>query len=296
MSILDVLADASGVYWGRGTGPDEFVARVSLTDAGDGTLVVEYEAWSHDHGLQHAEAARLGRVDDAVTLVATSDGASDTMVFREGEHGVFGSTGPERVGLVITADDEDLTFSWWWPDEGGDLREQSRAVMSPVRPTVTAPPLPGQVPDVPADAQVDPPADSPAAPPSDLPGASGASPVAVPWPGIVVLAGPGTGVVAQRLAERLSRAAVVRTDLFDKAVRGNQAGAPDPVLRHAISVAVVRGYAVAGHPVIVHGAADRSDHEQLVSELEGAGLAPVRLVDVEDGEDYGEVARRLIER
>ena len=80
------------------------------------------------------------------------------------------------------------------------------------------------------------------------------------------------------------------------AVRGNQAGAPDPVLRHAISVAVVRGHAAAGHPVTVHGAADRSDHEQLVVELEDAGLAPVRLVDVEDGEDYGEVARRLIER
>ena len=284
MSILDLLVEASGVYWGRGTGPDPFVARVSLTDAGDGTLVMEYEAWSHDHGLQHAEAARLGRVDDGVTLVATSDGASDTMVFREGEHGVFGSTGPERVGLVITADDDDLVFSWWWPDEGGDLREQSRAVMSPVRPTVTAPPLSGPAPDVPVV--------SPAVPAA----AAGASPVTVPWPGIVVLAGPGTGVVAQRLAERLSRAAVVRTDLFDKAVRGNQAGAPDPVLRHAISVAVVRGYAAAGHPVIVHGAADRSDHEQLVVELEDAGLAPVRLVDVEDGEDYGEVARRLIER
>jgi len=284
VSVLDLLAQASGVYWGRGTGPDEFVARVSLTDAGDGSVVVEYEAWSHEHGLQHAEAARLGRVDDGVTLVATSDGTSDTMVFREGEHGVFGSTGPARVGLVITVDDDDLTFSWWWPDEGGHLREQSRAVMSPVRPTVTAPSLPGQVPDVRADS----PADQAAAP--------GASSVAVPWPGIVVLAGPGTGVVAQRLAERLSRAAVVRTDLFDKAVRGNQAGAPDPVLRHAISVAVVRGYAVAGHPVIVHGGADRSDHEQLVAELEDAGLAPVRLVDVEDGEDYGEVARRLIER
>ena len=284
MSILDLLAGASGVYWGRGTGPDEFVARVSLTDAGDGTLVMEYEAWSHENGLQHAEAARLGRVEDGVMLVATSDGASDTMVFREGEHGVFGSTGPERVGLVITADDDDLTFSWWWPDQGGHLREQSRAVMSPMRPTVTAPPLPGQAPDVRADS------------PGDPAAAPGASSVAVPWPGIVVLAGPGTGVVAQRLAERLSRAAVVRTDLFDKAVRGNQAGAPDPVLRHAISVAVVRGYAVAGHPVIVHGAADRTDHEQLVAELEHAGLAPVRLVDVEDGEDYGEVARRLIER
>jgi NAD(P)-dependent dehydrogenase (short-subunit alcohol dehydrogenase family) len=67
------------------------------------------------------------------------------------------------------------------------------------------------------------------------------------------------------------------------------------VLRHAIAVAVVRGYAASGHPVILHGATARPDHEQLVAELEQAGLAPVRLVDVADGEDYGEVARRLIE-
>jgi phage replication-related protein YjqB (UPF0714/DUF867 family) len=111
----------------------------------------------------------------------------------------------------------------------------------------------------------------------------------------VVLAGNGTGVVAQRLAERLTRAAVVRTDLFDKAVRGSDAAAADPALRHRITIAVTHGYASSGHPVILHGAAARGDHAQLVDELRTTGLTPVRLVDVADGEDYGEVARRLID-
>jgi hypothetical protein len=47
--------------------------------------------------------------------------------------------------------------------------------------------------------------------------------------------------------------------------------------------------------VILHGAATRVEHAQLVDELRTAGLTPVRLVDVADGEDYGEVARRLID-
>jgi phage replication-related protein YjqB (UPF0714/DUF867 family) len=110
-----------------------------------------------------------------------------------------------------------------------------------------------------------------------------------------VLAGSGTGVVAQRLAERLTRAAVVRTDLFDKAVRGSDAATVDSALRHRITIAVTNGYARSGHPVILHGAAARGDHAQLVDELRTAGLTPVRLVDVADGEDYGEVARRLID-
>lgn len=284
VSVLDVLARATGVYWGEGRGADDFVARVVLTDGGHGTVTLEYEAWSRTHGLLHAEAARLCRADGGVTLVATSDGSGDTMAFREGEPGVFGSTGPQRVGLVITSDDESLTFSWWWPDEGGALREQSRARVHAMRPVVPPPPLPG---DVPPDADA-PPA---AAAPAD----AVAPPVTVPWPGIVVLSGSGTAVVAQRLAERLSRAAVVRTDLFDKAVLGSEAGAPDPVLRHAIAVAVARGYAATGHPVILHGTSARPDHERLVDALLAADLAPVRLVDVSDGEDYSEVARRLIE-
>ena len=113
--------------------------------------------------------------------------------------------------------------------------------------------------------------------------------------GVAIVAGNGTGVVAQRLAERLTRAAVVRTDLFDKAVGGSGAAAGDPARDLGITIAVTHGYASSGHPVILHGAAARGDHAQLVDELRTTGLTPVRLVDVADGEDYGEVARRLID-
>jgi hypothetical protein len=359
MSVLDHLWTMPGVYWGLGRGPNtDFVCRVSVTPHDDGSVTLDYEAWSQDEGLQHAEAMRLCRVpddSDRVLLMATSDGSEDTMTFREGDQGVFGSTGRDRVGLVLVPDDGRLGFSWWWPDENGVLSQQSRAELRLLRPLVQAPPslhadvqeppavAPSSAADAPDDEQHDddhqaddqhdgdqhddhqqadrepdgnsglePDAQAapaqhsapegsasespPEAPAEDAP-ASSAPPTLpdVPWPGIVVLAGNGTGVVAQRLAERLTRAADVRTELFDKAVRGSDAATVDPALRHRIAIAVTHGYARSGHPVILHGAASRVEHAQLVDELRTAGLTPVRLVDVADGEDYGEVARRLID-
>jgi hypothetical protein len=313
MSVLEHLWAMPGVFWGLGRGPNtDFVSRVAVVPQEDGSVTLDYEAWSNDEGLQHAEAMRMCRTPDdtgRVVLMATSDGNDDTMTFREGESGVFGSTGLDRVGLVLVPDDGRLAFSWWWPDEDGVLSQQSHAELTLLRPLVRPPaPLgsgaPSEQPSPvaaehgasgearrgrhegaqPARQQA---TEDGAAPPAPLP--------EVPWPGIVVLAGRGTGVVAQRLAERLTRAAVVRTDLFDKAVRGSDAAAADPALRHRITIAVTRGYASSGHPVILHGAAARDDHARLVDELRTTGLSPVRLVDVADGEDYGEVARRLID-
>jgi hypothetical protein len=131
------------------------------------------------------------------------------------------------------------------------------------------------------------------APPRVTPKAG--EPVQVPWPGILVLDGAGTGVVAQRLAERLTRAAVVRTDLFDAAVRGSGASDPDPALRLEVALAVIRAYAVAGHPVILHGRSSRQEHHELVEAIGASGMRPAQLVEVAEGEDYGSVARRLIE-
>jgi hypothetical protein len=379
MSVLDRLSATPGVYWGEGRGPagGRFVARVELQSHPDGSLTFGYETWSPAGGLQHAESARMARTGPHVTLAATSSGDDDTMMFREGETGVFGSVGAQRVGLVITPGGDDLTFSWWWTGKDGQLREQSRAVVAPMRGVVMAPDLPGHEvdsapvdlalvkPAVPADLRHGPadgggPAlerfaglrrrglasdaaglrtpESPTrpaggerpgttaasrsattqAPPDPLDEArrtagsepdqsvSGSPPDArldgsgpaigttVPWPGILVLHGSGTGLVAQRLAARLTRAAVVRTDLFDRAVRGT-AGRPDPALRQRIALSVVQGYAATGHPVILHGSSSREEHEELVQTIADAGLAPVQLVEVSDGEDYGEIARRLID-
>lgn len=350
MSVLDHLWAMPGVFWGLGRGPNtDFVSRVAVVRHDDGSVTLDYEAWSNDEGLQHAEAMRMCRTPDGtgrVVLMATSDGGDDTMTFREGESGVFGSTGLDRVGLVLVPDDGRLAFSWWWPDENGVLSQQSHAELTLLRPLVLPPP--SLAPDVPSLqpseaasdegdavethrgrhegterdgertreplgtspdstvglAETHEPVETPETPEiavladdADRPGPERAAALLpeVPWPGIVVLAGNGTGVVAQRLAERLTRAAVVRTDLFDKAVRGSDAAAADPALRHRITIAVTHGYASSGHPVILHGAAARGDHAQLVDELRTTGLTPVRLVDVADGEDYGEVARRLID-
>ena len=359
MSVLDHLIAAPGVYWGEGHGPGggPFVARVALVVEDDASLVFDYEAWSAQGGLHHAESARMARSGDGVLLAATSNGGDDTMLFREGDPGVFGSIGEQRVGLVIDAGDH-LTFSWWWTGRDGVLREQSRASLAPMRQIVPPPGVPSPSeghgsPDTPASPASPASPDAPAASaeddadetgqgadatddvtteadgPTDAPGGDGepdgapddapdadlaeptadeadatdapdvaaaavADPTTVPWPGILVLNGPSTGIVAQRLAARLTRAAVVRTDLFDRAVRGT-AGRPDPALRQRIALSVVQGYAATGHPVILHGASSRAEHEALAAAISRTGLSPVKLVDVADGEDYGEVARRLIE-
>ncbi len=347
MSVLDRLVATPGIYWGEGRGPANarFVARVAITAvgaAGTGYPVItfDYETWSPGGGLQHAETARIARVNGVVTLVATSSGDGDSMTFHEGETGVFGSIGAQRVGLVISVVGENLKISWWWSGPDGQLREQSQATVLPMRPLVQAPEIPGSGPPAesktiipgPLVAQPQPqlspvltaadplggvipaaawqsspepqssngradrsaPGGGPPARTQIDPEWVGASPQIVPWPGILVLHGTSTGVVAQRLAARLTRAAVVRTDLFDRAVRGT-AGRPDPALRHRIALSVVQGYAATGHPVILHGASTRAEHEDLVKVIAAAGLSPVQLVEVSDGEDYGEIARRLID-
>lgn len=294
MSVLDRLAACSGVFWGEGsaTGHGPLAVRVAVQAHTDRSVTLEYEAWTPGRGLHHAEVARMYRSAGRVLLVATSDGSSDALTFREGDTGVFGSSGPHRVGLVLEVEPPDgMTLAWWWPGEDGALRQQSCARVRRSRPLVAPPPGPpggdGEAPrarTAAPDATADPP----------VPADGAAEATGVPWPGILVLDGPGTGVVAHRLAERLSRAAVIRTDLFDKAVLGNRATA-DPGLRERVAVAAVRAYAETGHPVILHGRGPSSEQRRLVDALRAAGLTPVRLVEVAEGENYGEVARRLIQ-
>ena len=62
-----------------------------------------------------------------------------------------------------------------------------------------------------------------------------------------------------------------------------------------IAIAVVRGYAETGHPVILHGSSSRPEHEQLVTALSSSGLTPVRLVELTEREDDGDVVRRLLD-
>jgi hypothetical protein len=66
-------------------------------------------------------------------------------------------------------------------------------------------------------------------------------------------------------------------------------------VRERVAVAVVRAYAEAGLPVLLHGRGGSAVQRALVGALADAGLRPVRLVEVADGEGYGEVARRLIQ-
>lgn|SRR5215210_3248265 len=305
MSVLDRLLACPGVFWGEGHGADRgaLTVRVAVRTQNDGSVTLDYEAWAMQGGLRHAEATRMYRSDGAVLLVATSVEGSGRLTFREGDPGVFGSVGGHRVGLVLDVDPPDsIALAWWWPDAHGTLRQQSRAQLRLCRPLAAAPTATDGVQNgVPHGVPNGVPHGVPSAvaaagsnrAPADRTEVEDAAAQA-PWPGILVLDGPGTGVVANRLAERLSRAAVVRTDLFDQAVRGSKA-APDPSLRERVAVAVVRAYADAGHSVLLHGRAGSAEQHHLVDALVDAGLRPVRLVEVADGEGYGEVARRLIQ-
>jgi hypothetical protein len=288
MSVLDLLAASPGVFWGEGEGPDQggYAVRVAVQPQPDGSVTFDYESWAPHAGLHHAEAARLYQTDGGVLLVTTSTGG-DALTFREGDAGVFGSIGGHRVGLVLEVQAPDvLTLGWWWPAADGTLRRQSRAVVRLVRRLVAPPPAPcpGGCTD-PVDGTV---GDEVAS------GAGEGPPREVPWPGILVLDGSRTGVVAQQLAERLTRAAVVRTDLFDQAVRGSGV-VRDAALREQVALAVVGAYAAAAHPVILHGRSTSSEQRALAEALVDAGLRPVRLVEVGESESYGDVARRLIE-
>jgi uncharacterized protein YndB with AHSA1/START domain len=279
--VLDRLLVSPGVFWGEGHGADRgaLTVRVAVRAHADGSVTLDYEAWAAQGGLRHAEATRMYRSDGAVVLVATSVDGGGELAFREGDAGVFGSVGGHRVGLVLDVEPPDaIALAWWWPDAHGTLRQQSRAQLRLCRPLAASPGM----------------ADGVACSATNGGAADRSEQAEVPWPGILVLDGPGTGVVAAQLAERLSRAAVVRTDLFDQAVRGSKA-TPDPELRERVAVAVVQAYAEAGHPVLLHGRVGSAEQRRLVDVLLDAGLRPVRLVEVADGEGYGEVARRLIQ-
>lgn len=302
MSILSRLASSPGVYWGRGTGPHtgDFVARLAVVPADADAVVLEYEAWATDRGLQHAESAVLTREPDgAVLLESHVDGLPEPLRFREGETGVFGSLGEHRIGMVLTVSpgrsDRSVSWSWWWAPPGGVMSEQSSVTVRRQRqlPAALLPQAVSAEPAAPEAASDDAVADDAetSEPMTCEPATSSADhqadpralePVRAPWPGVVVV--PGTafaGSVGGQLAARLPRAAYVRSDLFDKAVRGTDVDAAgDPVLRHEIAADVVLGYVRTGHAVVVHESGQSPDPDGLVKVLQGRGLATVHVLDL----------------
>ncbi|MEM8903777.1 MAG: hypothetical protein AAGA17_04250 [Actinomycetota bacterium] len=136
MSIAASLARRPGLYRGHGDGPESgpFVCRIAVAPLPNGGVSLDYEAMSHDQGLQHEEHTLLVVGPDerdrlyvahsespfVTEMVATAPGSSR---FRQPE-----PIGPFAMEIVIEAPSPGhLTYAWWWAPAGSAPVEQSRA-------------------------------------------------------------------------------------------------------------------------------------------------------------------------
>ncbi len=136
MSLTETLAEATGVYHGRGDGPESgpFVARVEITRLPNGGVAIDYEATSREYGVQHEEHSMLAAGPDGRDrlYVAHSESPFVTeMVAAEPGSSRFVQPqpfGPYEMEIVIeTPEPERITYAWWWAPAGETSVEQSKA-------------------------------------------------------------------------------------------------------------------------------------------------------------------------
>lgn len=131
--LLSDLIGAAGLYRGRGDGAEygPFVARIRIAPVVSGRgVVIDYEATSDRHGLQHVEHSVLTVGEEgrpALHVLCTE--LPGVVRFAESRPGVFtaydgGLTARIVVGLPGPGR---LVYAWWWSRDEGEPREQSRA-------------------------------------------------------------------------------------------------------------------------------------------------------------------------
>jgi hypothetical protein len=131
--LLTALSAASGVYRGRGDGPESgpFLARIAVASVVGGRAVtVDYEAVSEERGLQHVEhtvltAGESGRLELHVCCLELP-GVVRFVATRPGEFAAYDGPLPARIVLTLPAPGV-LTYGWWWSRDDADPREQFRA-------------------------------------------------------------------------------------------------------------------------------------------------------------------------
>lgn len=132
-SLINRLAAVSGLYRGRGDGPESgpFVARMVIGSAVGGRVVtLDYEATSDRNGLQHIEHTLLvtgagGRLELHVASLElpgvvrfTQSGADEFTAYE----------GPLVARIVLTVPRPGaLSYAWWWSRDETEPSEQSRA-------------------------------------------------------------------------------------------------------------------------------------------------------------------------
>ena len=135
MAVALALAEALGTYFGTGDGDESgpFLARIAVSALPNGGVALDYEATSHEFGLQHREHTMLiaGPEGRDMLYIAQSESAYVTTLvetapgsgrFEENE-----STGEYALAVVIEVPEPGrLSYAWWW-GESGLIAEQSRA-------------------------------------------------------------------------------------------------------------------------------------------------------------------------
>jgi hypothetical protein len=131
--LLQRLTKAPGLYRGRGDGMESgpFIARIQVTPIVRGRAVVlDYEAFSDSHGLQHVEhtvltAGEGGRLELHVACLELP-GVVRFLEARPGVFSAYDGPMPARILMTIPAE-ASLTYGWWWSRDDAEPREQSRA-------------------------------------------------------------------------------------------------------------------------------------------------------------------------
>jgi hypothetical protein len=139
MSLVETLAEHSGIYHGTGDGPESgpFVCRIDIGRLPNGGVTIDYETTSREQGVQHREHTMLVAGPDGrdrlyvahtespfvTEMVAADPGASRFVQLHP--------FGPYAMEIVIDVPEpERITYAWWWAPTGGTPTEQSKADVS----------------------------------------------------------------------------------------------------------------------------------------------------------------------
>ncbi len=114
-----------GVYRGvvEGIESGHCTARIEVRLGPGECRIIDYEALSDEHGLQHIEHGLLS--EEALHLAFGE--ASGVTVFTSRGGGVFEAVGGAPMQIHIAYDDGVLSWAWHWGTSSDDVVERSRA-------------------------------------------------------------------------------------------------------------------------------------------------------------------------
>lgn len=117
-----------GTYRGvvEGIESGHCTARIEVKIGPGGCRIVDYEATSDKHGLQHVEHGLLA--EDAL-YVAFGE-ARGVTIFQRRSSGVYETAGGPHMQIRVTCDGGVLTWSWHWGTTSEGVVERSRATCS----------------------------------------------------------------------------------------------------------------------------------------------------------------------